>query len=190
MATESKGPIKITLTPKQIDYADNIGRGRRETAIDNGRKQRANASTEPEIAMSRDLQGARGEAACYIWLSPVIWDKQLVRGKMPATKKPDFDNFIDIKTATESHHGLIVLQGDNENWAYVLVLANEHPTYSIAGWLWGHECKQDKYLKEITPGRGKTYLIPQRDVVRSPQSLIEELRRRQNDRLALRKSAA
>jgi len=81
--------------------------------------------------------------------------------------KPDFLGFIEIRTCSKSFHGLPFRPSkDNENSAYVFVLADERPKYKIKGWEWGYNIKKHGTYKAeghtVNNKIGAYYLYPRK----------------------------
>jgi hypothetical protein len=86
------------------------------------------------------ILGARCERAGQIAFPTLVWNKGL---EGPFRNLPDLGDFIDVKGIErpyQNDHALIVPANRvTLDWAYLLVAAEEHPYYWIAGWMWGRE---------------------------------------------------
>lgn len=95
-----------------------------------------------------NIMGCCGERAGWVFFPQLVWHKFKV-GHPDGT--PDLGDFIDVKTIkrpTQNDHALIVKHdGIKPDWVYLLVAAEEHPYYWIAGWLWGEELQQPRHLQ-------------------------------------------
>ena len=162
----------ITLKAEHIEFADKIAARRRERGLLRGARNGHNIE-RPEFSF--EVLGSRCEAAGKLFLNPVKWHaySETVGGL------PDLDDFIDVKGAPKSHHRMPVQQGQPDNWAYLLILGHNHPVYELVGWAWGFECKAGRELQDPVGGM-PAYWIDQSDpIMKPPQELFDELRRRQ-----------
>lgn len=161
---------KVLLSEKQIGFADQVALGRRTRREASGSLHK-NGGPQGDYALSlrRDILGARTELAAKVYLDPVRWDT----GERPGGA--DLEDWIDVKGVELGRHKLIVQRDAVDDWAYLLVNAEFHPTYEIIGWAWGREAK-----KIPMSGPRPAHFIGRREVIfRSPQELFEEVRRRQ-----------
>jgi hypothetical protein len=65
-----------------------------------------------------------------------------------------------------------------DNYVYLLVDSVAHPDYEMVGWLWGREAKLHPI--ETPDGQDRPcHCVPrEKDKMRDPQELFEEVRRR------------
>jgi hypothetical protein len=74
--------------------------------------------------------------------------------------------------------GLLVHERDPAEWAYLLVLYKDHPTYSLCGWIWGYEAKQPRFERRGDDG-SPTFFVPlDSELFHPAETLIDELIRR------------
>jgi hypothetical protein len=93
-----------------------------------------------------DILGARCERAAKICFEPIVWNKLPPAAAIGDV--PDLGDFIDVKGVRLDEHCLVVkIGGVKMSWAYLLVSAENHPHYWLAGWLWGHEVATDDNLE-------------------------------------------
>ncbi len=174
----------VVLDEAQIAEADQIAHMRRKNASGNNWRPGNNATREAKAALAMDIMGARAEAAGAVYCAPVEWHKESLRHD-----DPDLDTFIDAKGISQRGHSLILQPNKRDDWAYLLVDGSRHPRYEMIGWVWGHEGKQPKYWRDPVGQRGG-YFIPADDpVLRPPEELLVELRKRQAARFIARSPA-
>lgn len=167
----------VTMETLHIDFADKIAVKRRRNASDNNWRGSQGAPEDDAHALPLDILGARAEAAGKLYMNPVTWNAYSLRHT-----DADLDDFIDVKGVADSYRRLLISPKKPDHWAYLLVDASAHPEYQIVAWCWGHEGKQQKYW-EVKRTDGGGYFIPRNDpIMKPPQELLEELRRRQNTR--------
>jgi hypothetical protein len=142
----------VTLTPKQIEYADDVARKRRASAIAHGRpgKNKLSLASEDEY-VDLDIVGARCELAGWLYFKPIksylnIFDK--------ISGLPDLGDCIEVKGSKHPHPTLIVnplMDGSKPplDWAYLLIRAYHHPVYELLGWRWGWEFLDDEHWNTL-----------------------------------------
>lgn len=167
---------KVRLEKLHISFADKIAHWRRQNAVENDREPHNGAPCDPAVALSMDLLGTRCEAAGKVYFNPVTWHAYKRSG---IRNLPDLEAWIDVKGRSKHWHQLIVQKDDDPSWAYVLVCGQDHPVYSIVGWLWGEEAMQERFWDEKVPGRPAYFA---KGPLRDPAELLREVRRRQGRR--------
>jgi len=164
----------ITLSPKDIAVADEVGTRRRQAAIIRNRTQKNNRTDDAKTLLQTDIEGARCEKAGQLCFAPVEWHSQLVDDPRGL---PDLDDFIDVKGTSYPAGRLIVQRDNNKDWAYLLVRSHKHPVYEIVGWMWGHQAQLEEHIMELEPGR-PAHCIGGK-ILNPLSELYEELRIRQ-----------
>ena len=170
--------VFIPLNEAHIAYADKVAWWRHDNCNRNNRRP-ANGAPIGAAGLENDILGTRTELAKKLYLNPVKWHAYKEYG---IKDSPDLEDWIDVKGIRYERHSLIVPKDAEDDWAYPLVCAESHPVYQLMGWLYGWEAKQPQFLKAGQPGREKSYFIKPSDKSvqwRSPESLYEEVRRRQ-----------
>ena len=56
---------------------------------------------------------------------------------------------IEVRSTNRSNGGLIGHKYSFDDRPYLLVLSHRAPTYVLAGWLWGHELKQQPWRADL-----------------------------------------
>lgn len=166
--------MRITLQSDHIAFADAVARRRQADAVGRGYKEANNAPTDYEKALALHIQGARCECAAYLCYRPVGWN-------LYQSAKPDLGGFIDVKGIESAHHCLVVQKAKlRTDRAYLLVLADPHPSYVLLGWEWGGSCTRQKYWRDPV-GNRPAFFVPQNDTLfhRDPRDLLDILRYRQ-----------
>jgi hypothetical protein len=109
------------------------------------------------------------ETAAYRYLRPITWRLEQIAGL------PPFSDFIDVRPGTD---GLLVHERDPAEWAYLLVLYKDHPTYSPCGWIWGNEAKQPRFERRGDDGLPAFFVPLDSELFHPAETLIDELIRR------------
>jgi hypothetical protein len=172
------------LAPHMIAEADYVAHQRRENAIKEKLKPGNNLKVTPDENLLLDILGTRGERAAKIVFDPIKW-LAFEPVKSGSKKKPDLGDFIDVKAQERTMfddrlHELNVSHDPKKNitvnpdWAYLLVGAETHPYYWIAGWMWGHEVMRFGELRN--PSR--PYYSVRVDRLHPPWRLIQIARER------------
>ena len=111
----------------------------------------------------------RCETAAYRCLRPITWRLEQISGL------PPFSDFIEVRPGTD---GLLVHERDPAEWAYLLVLYKDHPTYRLCGWLWGREAKQPHFKRREDDGLPAFFVPLDSELFHPAETLIDELVRR------------
>jgi len=122
-------------------FGADAGVKRRMFALKSGKPAVYGASDEG--AWDHDVNGAIAELACAKWAG-VYWN-----GTIGETTLPDVGPW-QIRSKIEDGHRLVIRPTDSDNEKYVSVLVTL-PTVVLCGWMWGHEGKEAKWLKEYPP---------------------------------------
>jgi hypothetical protein len=69
---------------------------------------------------------------------------------------------IEVRGTSHPHGGLIGHDYSFNDRPYLLVLTHRSPTFTMRGWLWGHEIKQARFWRADFPR--PAFLVPQRDL--------------------------
>jgi hypothetical protein len=138
------------LSPEQLNYASDIGRGRNQIARKLGRKHTNNLERDDERDLRRDIIAAQSELAGRVFLgSWASWNDRLY-GRI-IESHADLEDFIDVKAITSKTLRLIVPRRElRASFAYVLVYCNA-PWFWIKGWKWGREMTRCLDLQQNRP---------------------------------------
>jgi hypothetical protein len=124
--------------------------------------------------MERDRLGAAGECAGYLYCSPCKWN-------LMDMAKPDLEDFIEIRTRSKSNQGLTPYPDSIvDGFAYLLVNGEDAPMFEIVGWCWGYEAKTAPLNDRIAPGFLVHLIDPDSPLLRPPEELWDEVRRRRD----------
>jgi len=166
----------IVLLDSDTQFANQLGRDMQAS-----RSQYADYITTKDPVRAHE-HGARCEYAAWLYFRPACW--LLFTREKQTPKPPDIEGFIEVRGRYEArHHPLYVLPKDPPEYAYLGVYAHNHPTYEIFGWVWGHEIKdKEEYYQCWIPGQ--PCFAPKRGdpIIKPPELLYAELRRRQTDK--------
>lgn len=163
--------IWVTLTPDQLAYADNVGLRRHNDCIANGAVNRNNRPRNIAVDLKNDQDAARCELAAHIGLETKHWLEFAKVGFGP--KRPDLDNFIDVKERKQSRHNLIIQYDDPADWAYLSVCSEQSPDFCIDAWCWGYEVQHQRFWGELVPGRPAYVISPIATVIKNPRQLMQ-----------------
>lgn len=166
-------PVRITAPPNVIDYADNVAALRRSRGFLWGLKNVGGLIGDFDTLLAIDRMGARCEAAGKLYLNPIRWHACTERFK----GAPDLGDFIDVKGRCRDTDDLIIHQDANDGFAYLFISAEHHPDYLIFGWAWGHEAKQERWLRG-PKGRNPSYFMPVDDLPHPPDELLDLVHKR------------
>jgi hypothetical protein len=172
--------VYVKLKPSQIEFADDIAARRSANAERYGLFDRI---TIPDNGKDAHILGARCELAAKIYLDPVEWNAYSEGNEH--INKPDLAGWIDVKGTVKEMHSLCVPANKLEDKiAYLLVSAEDHPYYWIAGWQWGRSIRE-KYKPEKRWVNGINgygppayYLAPTNEYLRWPHELLKGLHRK------------
>jgi hypothetical protein len=143
--------IWVTLSPRQLAYADAVGERRQNAAERRGGQHRNNRPNNSNIDLKTNQSAVRCELAAYFGLGAKRWHQ--LEPFNALCKAPDLDGFIDVKERTREHHHLIVQRDDPVAWAYVSVCSETCPEFCIDFWCWGKEIQIAQYWKSLVDGR-------------------------------------
>lgn len=139
----------VTLTDAEIQYAEHTGKARNE--YNKGMGFTPTYGAPRYLAM--DIEGVLAEIAVGKGLN-VPWDEKrfgnIVTGPMGE---------VHIRSTTHLTGSLILHPRDQDDAVYLLVL-NNNPNFTLAGWLLGKDGKLDKYWREAGV-RHPAFFVPQ-----------------------------
>ena len=142
----------ITLTLTEIRVASQVGLQRQ---LEDIHKNKGSVFGESkDMAWQRHIEGALSECALAKYLN-VYWNHQ-------HWELPDVGE-VDVRCTNYHKPDLILHDKDIDDRKYYL-LKGINGTYKICGWLYGREGKLKKYWRELVPGRGEVYAIPEIDL--------------------------
>jgi len=144
--------MKIELSPAEIMIASQVGIMRQVEDIK--AKKKSFSGEKLELAWQRHIEGALTECAMAKYLN-VYWSKQ-------AWPNPDVGN-IDVRSTHWEFADLRIEPKDPDNRKFYL-LTGLNGTYTIRGWIYAKDAKQDKYLKTYDKEREMKYFVPQTDL--------------------------
>lgn len=151
--------MKIKLSTMEMILAGNLGMARHMQSV----SRKPSHDMPPELSLENHTTGAIGEfaAAKALGLYPGFTVNNF--------DGPDIQPNIQVRA---THKGRLILTNrDKSNEKFVLVLGYG-PDLDVAGWIWGHEGKQDKWLTDVKNGRPPAYFIPT-DALRPIETLNE-----------------
>src|SRR5262249_6362976 len=163
--------IWITLLPPRLEWVHEVGEARNQNAIDEHRRPKNNAPTNPALARVLNHIGLPGECVGMIYLSPCTWN-YFKRGDLTGLPDLSIDGIdIDVKTRQHAHHRLIVQLDDPLEWAYVLACRAQFPRMCLVGWCWGRDAQRPQYRGDPVGGR-PAFGIAASDPIWQPMILL------------------
>ena len=144
--------MKIILSSAEIMIASQVGIMRQIEDIK--ANKRPVSGEKPELAWQRHIEGALTECAMAKYLN-VYWSKQ-------SWFHPDVGN-IDVRS-THWKHGDLRIEPKDDNDRKFYLLTGLNGTYTMRGWMYAKDAKQDKYLKTYDKEREMKYFVPQSDL--------------------------
>ena len=133
-----------------------VGALRNIRGLSHGYPDRAGFQNTEGQGWALHIEGAAGEFIVARYLG-MYWGIELNN-----FRDGDLDG-IDIKTSAHDTGRLIVKPGDSPDLIFVLVIG-KIPLFRIAGWAYGHEVLQNKYLTKLAPNSPEAYAMPQKDL--------------------------
>lgn len=167
--------IAVNVLPEEEKKIDSLGIQRNE----NGKKL-GWVSTTPDDSDKWDMEGMRGE-----WAASLVYNLPI--GRITSKKKSelnsgDLSDWIEVKASS---------QMDERKWDMIENVRALKPERSyigsitcfwpkwviIIGWAWGHEIADGR---AITGRKGQPILVLDRSKLRTPFSLFDEIRKKEN----------
>lgn len=148
--------IWVELTWAEVKMATTVGITRQIASLQDGRT--SVAKMEEVLGWSNNIEGACGEMVVAKALG-VYYDGHVNEFTRSVG---DVDGW-EIRTRSRHNYDLLVRPRDSEDKRYLLV-TGVAPKYCIRGWAYGHEAKQEKWLKAYTTNRPDAYFMPQREL--------------------------
>lgn len=154
--------MTVTLAWPEVALAANVGCLRRIAALQRGLKNKF--GPEPGSPWwQRDIQGACGELALAKYLG-VYWH--------PTVGELGRRDVAGCEVRTRPRTGdALPIRKDDPDGRYVLV-TGDAPTYTIVGWVWASDGKQEQYWRDWADGRF-LYYVPQ-DALEDLSSLLSD----------------
>jgi hypothetical protein len=147
--------VEVTLTSDELFDAAVTGIRRACDSIRDGRKHAYGG--QREAFWEIQIEGACGEAAVSKGLN-VWWNK----GVNTFKDVRDVGGKWEVRATTYRDGKLIVHPRDPDNAIFWLVVGKA-PTYRLAGWKRGIDCKAQLYWADPQGGR-PAYFVPQREL--------------------------
>jgi len=142
----------IELTLHEILVASQVGILRQLEDIKANKK--SFIGEKQDMAWQRHIEGALSECAMAKYLN-VYWSKS-------PWFNPDVGD-VEVRTTTHETGRLIIRERDKDDTKYYL-LTGINGKYTIRGYVYAREAKQDKYLDQPVAGRPPSYFVPQSDL--------------------------
>lgn len=144
--------LTITLTTAETYHAAMIGITRQVTNLRDCRTDAYGA--EKDVGWQLHCEGACGEQA-FAKFFGLYWSGAI------GDLKADDVGYFQVRTNSRNNGDLILHYNDPDDRIFVL-LTGLAPTYTVRGWLWGAEGKDDRWWRESAPGKGRAaFFVPQ-----------------------------
>lgn len=155
--------MKVKLRNYEIYVAAHVGIQRQVDNLQNGREDAYGA--EKNRGWQNHIEGALGEKA-FAKAFGLYWSGHV--GDLDADDVGPYQ----VRTRSEYWHELILHKRDKDDRPYVL-LTGLNGEYDIRGWMFARDGKKDKYWKDPT-GKGRwAYFIPQEDLNKDFDELMD-----------------
>jgi hypothetical protein len=145
---------EIQLSLAEIMIASQVGLMRQCEDIKANKK--SYVGEKQHLGWQRHIEGALSECAMAKHLN-VYWSKS-------SWPNPDVGN-VEVRTTELDNGSLIIRPIDKDDVKYYL-LTGINGKYTIRGYMYAKNAKQDKYLSSRGNGRPLAYFVPQSDLVR------------------------
>lgn len=163
--------IVIKLSDEEELHAQHIGK-HRNLAFETAGGGQMNTSKSMNGGERGHVLGFKCEIACAKALGLMPEDNVFDRESFAARRNIyDLGGQIEVRGTELLNGRLIVRPDDKDNAPYVLVIRNSKTReYVVAGWLFGYEAKNERYLSQTRQGQ-KMFFVPQ-DKLYSVDDLI------------------
>jgi hypothetical protein len=152
--------VWVSLSWEWVERAAVIGIKRQ---VENLQRSRPDAhGCQRDLGWQVHIDGACGEAAVAKY-TRTRWN-----GNLGRLKAKDV-GALQVRTSSRQSGRLILHPDDPDDDAYVLVLGSA-PRYRLAGWIFGHEGKQQEWWEDPT-GYRPAFFVPQSAM--HPMDLLE-----------------
>ena len=156
--------ITVHLTLDECVDAWNCAKQREYSSRNRNLRQAYGASPSPSKSLMMHFDGVKGE---------MVAAKSINHHWVPTVNTfsaPDIGSNIQVRTRSRDDYQLIVRNKDADDEIFILV-RGKGVTYTVVGWVYGHEAKQEKYLKNHG-GRPAAYFVPDSEL-RNINALME-----------------
>jgi hypothetical protein len=142
--------VEVTLSPAELACASTVAALRHySSTIRGGRDAHG---LKRQVDASCHYEGVCAEMAAASALG--VYFPASVNSYKGADLEPDWQ----VRGRSRHDYELLVRPDDGDEYRYVLVTGLA-PTLTVRGWLWGHECKREEWLKGHG-GRPPAYFVP------------------------------
>lgn len=156
------GEVTVRLTWPQVFLGAMVGVMRRMESRKSDRQD--NHGYSPEAPWDDEIESAIAEMAAAKERG-VFWDATLCN-----FKNADLGADKQVRHTKRQGGSLIIRPEDSDDHRYILVVGIA-PDYRVCGWIWGHEAKQERWLRSPN-NRPPAYFVPQ-EVLREMGDLDE-----------------
>lgn len=168
----------VHLTPEEEQFADKIGKQRTEENRKHGRP-----GFHPRGRGFSDRFGVRGEFVVAKALNE-SWTGFIPEEKWQRIRKvvKDVGNLYQCRGTSYTKGRLLLYPTDDPSDKFILVLCDQKPHYTIAGWLEGKDGMRPEFLDDPGDYKKECWAIPQAnlkdwDVLKTEHKRIKEKKR-------------
>jgi hypothetical protein len=163
----------VKLTADEIAEATDIGRQRHALHEATGR---VDPVIDERGGLAIDVQGAIAEKAVSVALRRA-WDGKFLKlAQWKIWRRLGHDvSGIEVRATAYATGGLPVHDTDPNDHPFVLVVDRASPTFTLAGWIFGKDAKQEKWWNTTEMVKRPCFLVPQ-DQLRPAWELKKEAR--------------
>lgn len=144
---------EIQLSNHNLQTAGLVGVGRHIKGI---KKEGQYGCNNVAVGWQVNCDGACGEMALAKYLG-VFWD-----GNMGNFQAADV-GALQVRTNPNAWGDLMLHPKDKDEDIFVLILSDKMPSYTLRGWIYGHEGKLQKWWRDGAKGR-PAFFVPQSEL--------------------------
>lgn len=159
--------VRITLDPTAIELSIKVGSMRLASSANTGRyPHRSQAGRTDAERLAHEVLGCLAEAAVAAHLG-IPYDGSVNRFH----DRPDVGPF-EVRATTLDTGCLILRDNDPPDRPYVLAVGDPYSdTVELRGWLYGHQARQDRWLRD-PHGRRPCWMVPQSALLSVPARIL------------------
>jgi len=149
-------PKTVELTWPQWYVAAQVGLLRYITSRQKGLEHKYGYNGHGAID---DIQAAAAEFATSLAMN-ISW-----QAGVNTFKDPDNGEYTQVRVTKHEDGCLIVRKEDPDTHRYVLVIQEAETRFSVVGWIWGGDAKQEQWLTAAgNNNRPRAYFVPQQEL--------------------------
>jgi hypothetical protein len=167
--------VRITLPEERIKFSDERGIARYMKRRQRGSVHTNNRNVSEAKAIEEEKLGMRTECAGHIYLPMTVWHNEILDDPTQVADLEHPSLKIDVKGIPYHLRSLISPVGAVKlDWAYLLISAEDHPTYWLCGWCMG-DVLASAPVEPLQPKRPCHVIKQGSSLLREPSELLELL---------------